>query len=249
MNNTTTPSPNRVKLSASQSTTQLPRSVPKSTSTFSQSQYPPLSTPETTNNSISHLPQQVQDYISHRPSEHASRNSNTSPAQRLRQQYPFFESCKSYTEGTLPPWEVMYELTILYFTNINSLLPLISEPTIFDVVLDPQRLKGEDSPVQAILMAITVVTMRFLLPEGLSIMEQDYYVKKCRAALASPAISKTREGMQALAVLLLESNGQMCKDETATILGQVNDRLWQKEGGRERKPQSPLSVSEMLCGP
>ena len=247
MNNPTAPTPTHVKLSASQSPPQLPHSILKHSLTSVQSQYPPLPTPDTTNNSSSHSPQHVQDYLTSRPTQYTPSSCHVRSAKELRQRYPFNATFKHYEDKSLPPWPVLYELGISYFVNINSVFPLISESTVFELLLHPRPTQRTNDGVRPILMAITVVAMRFLSTNFLTTDEKERYVKMCRAALAEPSISKTREGAQALAILVLSGNGEMRQDETATILSQVNQRLWQKESREEKKPQSPLSVNEMLC--
>lgn len=144
----------------------------------------------------------------------------------------------------------MHELAVLYFTNINSVLPLVSEKTVFETILNPHRLKAEDGSdidIRAVLMAITVVTMR-LIPAGhLTTKQKEYYVKRSRDELACSGYQKTKEGVQALAVLLLGSNGDLGREETQQILGHVTERLGGFENDGRRQPQSPLSVDEMLC--
>lgn len=247
MNNPTSPSPTQVKFSASQSPPQRPPSILKHSSTSVQSQYPPLPTPDTTNNSSSQSPQHVQDYLASRPIQSTPSSCHERSAKELRQRYPFNATFKHYEDESLPPWPVLYELATSYFVNINSVLPLISESAVFEYVLHPRPSERTKVDVRPILMAITVVAMRFLRTNLLTTDEKERYVKRCRAALQEPAISKTREGAHALAILLLGGNGEMRQDETATILGQVNQRLWQKDSREEKKPQSPLSVNEMLC--
>ena len=246
MNNPTAPTPTHVKLSASQSPPQLPHSILKHSLTSVQSQCPPLPTPDTTNNSSSHSPQHVQDYLTSRPTQSIP-SSCQGRTKELRQRYPFNATFKHYEDKSLPPWPVLYELAISYFVNINTVFPLISECTVFELLLHPRPSERTNDGVRPILMAITVVAMRFLSRNFLTTDEKERYVKKCRTALAEPSISKTREGAQALAILVLSGNGEMRQDETATILSQVNQRLWQKESREEKKPQSPLSVNEMLC--
>ena len=247
MNNATSPTPTHEKLSASQSPPQRSHSILKHSSTSVQSQDPPLPTPDTTNNSSSHSPQHVQDYLTSRPTQSTPSSCQERSAKELRQRYPFNATFKHYEDESLPPWPVLYELAISYFVNINSVLPLISEFTVFDFLLHPRPSERTKDDVRPILIAITVVAMRFLPTSFLTTDEKERYVKRCRAALAQPAISETREGAQALAILVLSGNGEMRMDETATILGQVNQRLWQKDSREEKKPQSPLSVNEMLC--
>ena len=151
----------------------------------------------------------------------------------------------------LPPWLVMYELAVLYFANINSIFPLLSEDSVFEVLLNPPRLLSEDllqSDLRAILMAIVVVAMRFLPPGGLAERERNHYIRRAREELAVPGRQKAQDGVKALAVLLLGSNGELGSEETQDILGQVNDRLWKGENdNRSGKPQSPMSVDKMLC--
>lgn len=243
MNNPASPTPHRVKLSASQSTPQVPHIILKHSSTSAQPHYPPLPTPDTASNSNSDSPRHVEDYLTHKAP--ASESNSAQQAEELRRRYPLNIMLKDRVDEVLPPWQVMYELAISYFVHINSVLPLISESTVFDFIAHPQ---GQQIDGKAILMAITIVAMRLLPTEHLSTNEQEYYTRKCREALASPTIQKTKDGTQALAILLLNCNEKTEEEETTTVLRQVNERLWQGESA-ERKPQSPLSVNEMLCRP
>lgn len=248
MNNPTSPPRHQVMLSASQSPPQLPHSILKHTSQSSRSEYPSLPTPDTTNNSSSHSPQHVQDYLTHKSTLPTAEPDARQRAQATRRRHPFNRNIEDHQDETLPPWNVMHELCVQYFANLNSVLSVDSESSIFAFLANPQ---GSETHIRARLMAITIVAVKLLPSGALSEEEKEYYVKRCREALASPEIQKTKEGAQALAILLLncsgETEGQPGRETTA-ILRQVNERLWLK-GSVDKKPQSPLSVNEMFGRP
>lgn len=251
MNNPTSPPRHHVMLSASQSPPQLSHSILKHTSQSSRSRYSPLPTPDTTNNSSSHSPQHVQDYLTHKSTLPTAEPDAGQRAQATRRRHSFNRNIKKFHDERLPPWNVMHELCVQYFANLNSVLPVDSESSIFAFLANPQ---DSETDIRAILMAITIVAVKLLPSGALSEKEKEYCVKRCREALASPEIQKTKEGAQALAILLLNCGGETELQpgrEATAILRQVNERLWVKERGekKEKKPQSPLSVNEMLCRP
>ena len=116
----------------------------------------------------------------------------------------------SETEGTLPPYDLLYDLVDLYFKHVNPWSPILDRQATFDAIFGPTHPSGAD---YVLLHAIIVTTLRFSKDARLNPEKRRFYRDLSQQKVQLYGLEYTNvRALQALLIISLDelgtSNGQ-----------------------------------------
>jgi hypothetical protein len=141
----------------------------------------------------------------------------------------------SHDSSDLPPYDLVYSLTDLFFKHVNPWSPVLDRKSTFDVLFGGGNLSSLDANEQVLVHAIVATTLRFSRDPRLTGAARQQYKANARSRILPHVVSNpTIQSLQALLILTIDVVGTAHCPQGLNLIALLARNVLQLEMGIEK---------------